>query len=363
MSTSADLRLRLHATAIVCVDFQNDFCSPGGFFEQAGHDVAPCAAAAARTAVVAAACREAGVPVVLTRTVRTDAPQRRLRPSRHPGDETRGTAAAASLGNDRYLPDAWGSQIVPQLTGHAGDVVVEKSRQSPFFRTPLEDELRARGIEVVVVAGVTTNCCVDSTIRDASMRDFDVLVLGDCVAGSAPSSTSTPRRSRTPPASSASSRPPPTSWPRSDASPSPLGPRRERHDDAHVRPPEPPASVVVDRRADRGGARRLHRTSCCLARPRLARRRRLRSRERSTTTRSRSPRARAHVRDDDAVRVRADGHRGQGAVRPAVHRPAGDCDLPASRLRRARRRRGARRVEAWRRSSSAASRCGSSPDA
>jgi nicotinamidase-related amidase len=182
MSAIADLRLPLHATAFVCVDFQNDFCSAGGFFDQAGHDVAPCAAALERTAVVAAACREAGVPVVLTRTVRTDAPQRLLRPSRHPGDETRETAAAASLGNDRYLPDAWGTQIAPPLAGHAGDVLVEKPRQSPFFRTGLENELRARGVEVVVVAGVTTNCCVDSTIRDASMRDFDVLVLDDCVA-------------------------------------------------------------------------------------------------------------------------------------------------------------------------------------
>jgi nicotinamidase-related amidase len=182
MSTSTDLRLPLHATALVCVDFQNDFCSPGGFFEQAGHDIAPCGAALDRTAAVAAACREAGVPVVLTRTVRAEAPQRLLRPSRHPGDETRETAAAASLGNDRYLPDAWGTQIAPPLAGHPGDVLVEKPRQSPFFRTPLEDELRARQIDVVVVAGVTTNCCVDSTIRDAAMRDFDVLVLEDCVA-------------------------------------------------------------------------------------------------------------------------------------------------------------------------------------
>jgi nicotinamidase-related amidase len=90
-------------------------------------------------------------------------------------------AAGATLGNDRYLPDAWGTQILPELAPQAGDVLIEKPRQSPFYRTLLEDELRARGIEVVVVAGVTSNCCVDSTIRDAAMRDFDVLVLEDCV--------------------------------------------------------------------------------------------------------------------------------------------------------------------------------------
>jgi biuret amidohydrolase len=180
VSKNICLRLPLHATAFVCVDFQNDFCAPGGFFEQAGHDVSPCAAAASQTAMVAAACREVGIPVVLTRTVRTDAPARRLRPSRHP--EERGAAGAASLGNDRYLPHAWGSQIVPELAPRPGDVLIEKPRQTPFFRTSLEDELRSRGIEVVAVAGVTTNCCVDSTIRDAAVRDFDVLVLEDCVA-------------------------------------------------------------------------------------------------------------------------------------------------------------------------------------
>jgi nicotinamidase-related amidase len=182
VSERTDLELPLHATALICVDFQNDFCSPDGFFERAGHDISTCAAAFERTVVVAAACREAGVAVVLTRTVRTDAPVRRLRPSRHPGESATGTAGNATLGNDRYLPDAWGTQIVPALGPRPGDVLIEKPRQSPFFGTKLEQELRARAIEVVIVAGVTTNCCVDSTIRDAAVRDFDVLVLEDCVA-------------------------------------------------------------------------------------------------------------------------------------------------------------------------------------
>jgi nicotinamidase-related amidase len=119
------------------------------------------------------------VTVVLTRTVRLDEPQRRLAPSRHP--QARGDAPAGTLGNSRYAPDAWGTQIVPEVAAH-GDLVVEKPRQSPFHRTDLEEELRSRGLEYIAVAGVTTNCCVDCTIRDAAVRDFDVLVLSDCVA-------------------------------------------------------------------------------------------------------------------------------------------------------------------------------------
>jgi nicotinamidase-related amidase len=179
MTMALDLP-RASAIAILCVDFQHDFCSPGGFFEQAGHDIRPCAEAARQTASVVADCRRWGVTVALTRTVRAEAPRGRLRPSRHPVEAAAG--ASGTLGNDRYLADAWGTQIVPELAPREGDVVIEKPRQSPFYRTPLEDELRGRGIETVVVAGVTTNCCVDSTIRDAAMRDFDVLVLEDCVA-------------------------------------------------------------------------------------------------------------------------------------------------------------------------------------
>jgi nicotinamidase-related amidase len=165
-------------TALVCVDFQNDFCHENGFFAGAGHDVSPCAAAAEQAASTAAAARAAGVTIVLTRTVRTDASERQLRPTRHPGE--RSDAAPGTLGKPSYLPDAWGTQILPELLPYA-DLVVDKPRQSPFHRTDLERELRARDLAFVVVAGVTTNCCVDCTIRDAAVRDFDVLVLDDCV--------------------------------------------------------------------------------------------------------------------------------------------------------------------------------------
>jgi nicotinamidase-related amidase len=60
--------------------------------------------------------------------------------------------------------------------------VIEKPRQSAFYRTSLGDDLVARGIDAVAIAGVTTNCCVDTTARDAYMRDLDVVVLSDGVA-------------------------------------------------------------------------------------------------------------------------------------------------------------------------------------
>lgn len=173
------MNLPANKTALLCVDFQHDFCSPDGFFDRAGHDIGDCATAAARAAETARFAREAGLTVILTRTVRPDTPRRRLAPSRHPLD--RAGAAPATLGNSRYDADAWGTQILPAVAEH-GDLLIEKPRQSPFHRTALDDELKARGIEFVAIAGVTTNCCVDCTIRDAAVRDYDVLVLSDCVA-------------------------------------------------------------------------------------------------------------------------------------------------------------------------------------
>lgn len=166
--------------ALVVIDMQADFCRPDGFFATAGHDVSPCADLATRLPALLERVRAVGMPVVFTMTVR-DAPlPHRLRPSRHPA-QTAG-ADAATLGNARYVRGAPGTRIVEELTPRDGDLVIEKERPSAFFRTALEDELRARGLDTLILTGVTTNCCVDTTARDASMRDFDVLVLSDMTA-------------------------------------------------------------------------------------------------------------------------------------------------------------------------------------
>jgi ureidoacrylate peracid hydrolase len=73
----------------------------------------------------------------------------------------------------------WDAEIVPSLTPIAGEQVVEKNRPSAFYSTQLESFLRAARIENVVVCGVTTNMCVESTVRDASQRDFRTYVVGD----------------------------------------------------------------------------------------------------------------------------------------------------------------------------------------
>jgi nicotinamidase-related amidase len=102
-----------------------------------------------------------------------DPPTHRLAPLRFRGGEGRSA--------DQFVPETWGWQIVDGLAPAADEPVVRKPRYDAFLRTSLEDALRGRGIDTVVVGGVITNCCVDTTARSAFMRGFDVLVLDDCV--------------------------------------------------------------------------------------------------------------------------------------------------------------------------------------
>jgi len=85
-------------------------------------------------------------------------------------------------GTNCFVPGAWGTQIVDELSPQPEDVVIEKNRYDVLYNTPLDSELRSRGIDTLVMAGVTTNCCVETTTRDAFIRDYHCLVLSDCVA-------------------------------------------------------------------------------------------------------------------------------------------------------------------------------------
>jgi ureidoacrylate peracid hydrolase len=172
--TSVELDAR--RTALLVIDVQNDFCHPDGFFAGFGFDVSPCEQVASHIAPVVAGARRRGLPVVWTMSTNSDPPVHRLEPARFRRQNADGRRA------DQFVPGSWGWSIVEGLEPEPSELVVQKPRYDAFLRTDLEDELRARGITTVVVTGVITNCCVDTTARSAFMRGLDVLVLEDCVA-------------------------------------------------------------------------------------------------------------------------------------------------------------------------------------
>jgi nicotinamidase-related amidase len=161
-------------SALLVVDMQNDFCSPDGHFARNGKDVAAIAAIVPNITGLLAAARAHDVPVLF-------AQQTTL-----PGLASDSPAWLYFKTRDGKSPDyaidgTWGQEIVPDIPIQAGDVVVKKHRPSAFVRTDLDERLRAKNIEAVVIAGCITQGCVQATATDASYRDYYVVIAEDCV--------------------------------------------------------------------------------------------------------------------------------------------------------------------------------------
>jgi ureidoacrylate peracid hydrolase len=177
--TEAALRLWLapRRTAVAIVDMQADFASPLGAVARAGADLRGVASALANAERLASAARRAGAPVIfvgLETTPDTDSPAWIERVRRLGGDPDLEMALCrrGSPGAAFYGP-----------TPADGDLVIMKSRYSAFLGTDLLDRLRRRAIDTLVVCGVTTECCVDATVRDAFHADLHVFLVADACAG------------------------------------------------------------------------------------------------------------------------------------------------------------------------------------
>lgn len=167
-------------TALLVIDVQVDFVAPEGFCARAGADVSAVPAAVANINRAVGAAREAGLTIVFVRLETAPETDSRAMLGHMERMGRGGGAALCRAGT----PGAgyWG------VTPEPGDVEIIKSRYDAFLETPLDSRLRQRGIELLIVTGVSTDCCVDSTTRAAFMRDYDMIVLADACAGSSPDS-------------------------------------------------------------------------------------------------------------------------------------------------------------------------------
>lgn len=165
--------------ALLCIDFQRDFLEPGGFGHALGNDVSPLRAAIEPTAAVLDYARDQGWLVVHTREG-----HRPDLSDLFPAKRDRGTPAVR-IGEQgpmgrllvRGVP---GHEIIEELAPHPGETIVDKPGKGAFYGTDLETILRAQGITHVILTGVTTEVCVQSTVREANDRGFQCLVLTDC---------------------------------------------------------------------------------------------------------------------------------------------------------------------------------------
>jgi nicotinamidase-related amidase len=173
-------------SALVVVDMQRDFCTPGWAFDRLGVDLSMYPPMIPRLARLVASARAAGVRVVYV--LMTVLPGRASESPAQIRFNLRLHLASHGEGEPlRYTLDgSEGQAVVDELKPEAGDWIVKKYRSSGFWGTNLDLLLRSNGIRSVVMTGATTEGCVESTARDALFNDYYVVVAEDCVASDDP---------------------------------------------------------------------------------------------------------------------------------------------------------------------------------
>lgn len=173
-----DFPLQAGALGLIVIDMQRDFIEPGGFGASLGNDVTPLQAIVPTTARLIAGFRAAGLPVLHTRECHladlSDCP---------PAKRGRG-GASPTIGDPGpmgriLVAGEPGAEIVPELAPLATETVIDKPGKGAFYATPLGDILADLGLRQLVFAGVTTEVCVQTTLREANDRGFECLLAED----------------------------------------------------------------------------------------------------------------------------------------------------------------------------------------
>lgn len=172
-------RFEFARTALLCIDFQRDFVEPGGFGESLGNDVSRLQVAIEPTRRVLDAFRAHRALVIHTREGHRPDLSDLYPAKRDRGNPTLRIGDDGPMGRLLVRGSA-GHEIVPELAPVDGEVVLDKPGKDAFYATDLEAILRASGITHLIVTGVTTEVCVQTTVRAANDRGFECLVLSDC---------------------------------------------------------------------------------------------------------------------------------------------------------------------------------------
>jgi ureidoacrylate peracid hydrolase len=173
-------KVRPEHTALVVIDYQNEFCDEEGVFAKAGFDVSPLRAIEGRLVALIDAARKAGIALVWVRCTYSTPGNLYLSPvfMEH----------ALRCWNGRYseIPvcaeGSWGQQFYGRVHPEPGEAVISKHRYDAFVGTDLDVVLRAKAVQTMVVCGVATNICVETTVRHAFCLDYYAIVPTDAVA-------------------------------------------------------------------------------------------------------------------------------------------------------------------------------------
>jgi ureidoacrylate peracid hydrolase len=174
LDKAISMELTASGTALIVIDMQNSFCSEDGGCQKAGLPVEHLALAIEPCERLITTARDSKVPVIYTRYV--------LRSDYSDGGVIIHDLSPHLKEVGALIEDTWDIEVVTELKPAAGDLVIDKNRPSAFYAPEFEATLAKLGVKNLVVCGVTTNCCVESTVRDASQRDYKTFVVADAVA-------------------------------------------------------------------------------------------------------------------------------------------------------------------------------------
>lgn len=176
------IRVSVEETAVVVIDMQNAYASPGGYVDQAGFDISGAAGTIQQIARVLDTARAAGMLVVYLQNgwdpdyVEAGGPGS---PNWHKSNALKTMRTRPELKGRLLAKGGWDYALVDGLAPHERDIVLPKTRYSAFFNSQLDSTLRSRGIRNLVFVGIATNVCVESTLRDGFHLEYFGVMLED----------------------------------------------------------------------------------------------------------------------------------------------------------------------------------------
>ena len=183
------IRVSTDNTAVVVIDMQNAYASPGGYLDLAGFDIGGAAKVIEQSGKVLATARAAGLPVIYFQNgwdeeyVEAGGPGS---PNWHKSNALKTMRKRPELQGKLLSRGGWDYELVEALKPQPGDICLGKTRYSGFYNSQLDSVLRSRGIRNIVLVGIATNVCVESTLRDGFFLEYFGIMLEDATHQAGP---------------------------------------------------------------------------------------------------------------------------------------------------------------------------------